>query len=48
MVNILAKYLLPLPVQCWDMKEQLSAQTMGHFRDLCIKTRLSAQPLIRK
>ena len=38
----------PLPVQCWDMKEQLRAQTIDHFRDLCIKTRLSAQLLIWK
>ena len=48
MVISLLNISSPLPVQCWDMKEQLSAQTRGHFRDLCIKTRLSAQPLIRK
>ena len=48
MVISLLNISYPLAVQCWDMKEQLRAQTIGHFRDLCIKTRLSAQPLIRK
>ena len=48
MVISLLNISCPLPVQCWDMKEQLRAQTMCHFRDLCIKTRLSAQSLIRK
>ena len=48
MVISLLNISSPLPVQCWDMKEQLRAQTIGHFRDLCIKTRLKAQLLIWK